>query len=175
MRTKHLARFILGWISIISFQIQSHTYKSWSVYAVIVIDASLKHDTKVSQSFNYMDLSAVLCARCIFLGTEFSCGWQFNPLQFSKWLDLFSTRFQQTWLDLELSGSFTQPDCLIGFGHFGLLVYVHVWAIISISHSSNPPRTQSSFGSCLFSSGFKSTVSIEPSASSSLAQTSCPL
>lgn len=140
MRTKHLARFIPGWISIISFQIQSHTYKSWSVSAVIMIDVSLKHDTEVSQRFNYMHLSAVLCACGIFfflywVGTEFSCGWQFNPLQFSKWLDLFCTRFQQMWL-----------DCLIGFGHFGLLVYVHVWAIISISHSSNPSRTQSSFG-----------------------------
>lgn len=70
MRTKHLARFIPGWISIISFQIQSHTYKSWSVSAVIVIDVSLKHDTEVSQRFNYMDLSAVLCARGIFFCTE---------------------------------------------------------------------------------------------------------
>lgn len=86
---------------------------------------------------------------------KFSCGWQFNPIQFSTFLYLFSTRLRQMWLDLELSCSygkvcFTQTDCLISFGHFGTLVNVHVWAIISISHSSNPPRTQSpsTFGSC---------------------------
>lgn len=74
-------------------------------------DVSLKHDTEVSQRFNYMDLLSVLCACGIFflywVGTEFSCGWQFNPLQFSKWLDLFSTRFQQMWLDLWFSHSQT--------------------------------------------------------------------